>query len=122
MSSCGYAIAPRLDQRRWRGRLWSLSTESAGPPAACCRSRGDPINPTWARRYVHVNVVTDSPSCEHFFVSSVSGHDLRPCNDLSRQQQRVLVMPPFDALGLELPRPHLRIRENHRAGPASEEQ
>jgi hypothetical protein len=103
--TCGWSTTPRASEER---AIAALETEHGyqDPICALCgRDRSD-TNLPHSRRQEHVRVLLDEATGDQLIVCR---DDERTCLDLSRQRQVPLDRTALEGLGLEPPRPTLRV-------------
>jgi hypothetical protein len=105
MCHCGYTTTPRASEQRALQALHSEHGQQAETCDICHRDRHDP----GARRpFEHLRVITDPDNGDELLVCA---DDQQACNDAGRQLQVQLDRAAFDSLGIEMPRPRLRLIE-----------
>ena len=103
--TCGYRTTPRVDERRATEALESEHGETK-PVCDLCGREHFEQGGRRSRRFDHLRVLVDDATGHQFLVCS---DDEPACHDRARQQQVRLDRAAFEALGIELPRPTLRL-------------
>lgn len=113
--SCGWSTTPRVDQARARQ---ALERQHGWSDAVCQLCRRERPGFDAVGRFAHLRLYSWEETGQRGGLGPeqwlACADDTRACHDLSAQRQLHLDKTAFDALGLELPDPRLRVIRGER--------